>query len=314
MILFFALLVAFVFAFIDVRDMPWRNLYARTYVFAQFRHPSACCPSVRWRFLFWVGWDWIRCGGPRAEGALAHTLHPWLGPCGDGWVGLLLVAGFMIGSVADVFTTNKQHARTRDPFPPASEIMTWLRGYDSSVHYVGNPVGWHGAILLNGLRYIDAWYHFSDIRSFPGMINRRQVRARPNYLAQASDQPVTLPDPIPVQQIAGHTVYKLPHSLPYAFTVNDQALSDTAAGRELWAEDVTSQQATIPGPNGVEVEAQGDVTSTLVVLTTAYPGWRVTADGRRQPLVNVGGYLAVRTLPGLHKYLLASILSHSRWG
>lgn len=304
MILFFGLLLAFVFAFIDVRDMPWRDLYARTYAFAQFRHPTRMLPigalailvlgglglDTLWRFL-------------AARTASQHRSVPGLARAVVIWAALFLAAGFMVGSVAQVYTTNKQHAVTREPFRTSFELMAWLRGHDSSVYYVGNPVGWHGAILSNGLRYIDAWYHFADIRSFVGMINRRSVQARPNYLAQASDQPVALPDPVPLQQSGGHTVYQLPHSLPYAFTVDDQALADTSAGRELWAEDVTALPATILGPNGVEIAAQGASTATLVILTTAYPGWRVTADGRQQPLLNVGGYLAVRTLPGSHSYV-----------
>ena len=304
LLLFFALLLAFVIIFIDVRDMPWRNIYARTYFFAQFRHPTRILPLGALALLVLGGlgldtlWKFL---APQAR--LVRRSVPGLAHAASAWLGLLLIVGFMLWSVGDVFTTNKLHARTRDPFPPSSDIMTWLRGYDNSVYYVGNPVGWHGAILSNGLRYIDAWYHFADIRSFPGMINRRQVQARPNYLAQASDQPVALPDPVPVQQIAGHTVYRLPHSLPYTFAVSDQALADTTSGRELWAEEVAPLPVTTSGPNTVKVETAGQAASTLVVLTTAYPGWQVMVDGRRQPLINVGGYLAVRMLPGTHAYL-----------
>jgi len=301
--LFFILLAAFVVAWIDVRDMPWHDLYAHTYLFAQFRHPTRMLivRVLAVVVLGGLGLDALwRLLAPKIR--LSRLSVPALARSAGVWLGLLLLVGFMAWSVADVYTTNKQHARTRDPFQPAIDIMQWLRGYDPSIYYVGNPVGWHAAIVSNDLRYIDAWYHFADIRSLAGMINRRPVQARPNYLAQASDQPVALPDPVPVQQIAGHIVYRLPHSLPYAFTVSDQALADVSAGRELWAEDVTPFPATIPGPNGIEVQAQGDPSSTLVVLTTAYLGWQVVVDGRRQPLINVGGYLAVRTLPGVHRY------------
>ncbi|RME47884.1 MAG: hypothetical protein D6791_04735 [Chloroflexi bacterium] len=306
LLLFFGVLFMFALVWIDVRDMPWRGIFAQSTFFSQFRYPTrmliygACAVIVLAGLALDALWEaaaretrqWRQWKQQPVRWSLAR-------------VALLLSTVFMVLSVADVYGANRQYAGTREPYETSYDIMRWLRGFDSSEYYVGNPIGWHGAVVSNGLRYIDAWYHFGDIRSLNGAVNRRPVQARPHYLVLAKDSEPELPDPIAVRRFEAHTVYKLPHSLPFAFAVKNDELSDTSAGRELWREDVTPLQAYSPGPNSVELITGGDAGSSLVVLMTNYPGWRVTVDGRRQKLKNVGGYLAADLQPGVHKYVFS---------
>jgi uncharacterized membrane protein YfhO len=52
----------------------------------------------------------------------------------------------------------------------------------------------------------------------------------------------------------------------------------------------------------VEIIAEGDDTSTLMLTMLWDPHWQVWVDGSRQASKNVGGYLATEQRPGIHKY------------
>jgi len=66
--------------------------------------------------------------------------------------------------------------------------MRWLRETIPGEYYVGNNNGWHGAVLSNNLRYLDAWYGFAFEPPMQGAVNARPVRASPNYLVIGNDQ------------------------------------------------------------------------------------------------------------------------------
>lgn len=302
-IAFLTLLFVFTLLWIDVRDMPWRELLVRMPFLNQFRYPTRMLIFGAFALIGLAGialdaaWTSVRGDDERPQEAPPAEMIRWA----LSRVAVVVLAAFMIWSVWDVYSTNKQQVHTRDPYPISYEIMDWLSHHDSSPYYVANFNGWHGAVVSNGLRYIDAWYHFGDIRRFAGMVNRRPVQARPNYVVIGNDQTPGAPDASVVRRFETHTVYKLPHSLPFAFTVDDAQLATPGAG-ELRSEDVASVPAFVPGPNSVETIIEGDAGKMLVVLTSKYPGWRVTVDGRPQTLKNVGGYLAADVQPGIHKY------------
>jgi len=302
-LVFFVLLFLFTVGWIDSRDMPWRDLYARAAFLNQFRYPTRMLifGALSVIALAGVGLDTLwRLAGVRTR--LQRMSVPDMARWAGARAGLALLAVLLIWSAADVYSTNRQHARTRDPYDVSYEIMRWLREADPGEFYVGNPNGWHGAIISNNLRYVDAWYGFSFIPPTKGAINRRAVLARPNYIVMGNDQRPNLPDPAVVRRFEGHTVWKLPHSLPFAFTVTNARLGDVSAGRELWADDVVATPPRVTGPNSIEITAEGAEGASLVVLMQAYQGWRVTVDGRPAALRNVGGYLAVAMAPGAHTY------------
>ena len=306
-LLFFGLLLAFAVAWISVRDMPWRELYTRVSFLNQFRYPTRMLIYGACAIIVLAGsgmdslWKLLRREAGQEGGSGLAAVRQIAARAG-----ILLLAGFMIWSVADVYTTNKQHIRTREPYEAPYSIMRWLRRFDASEYYVSDPTNkWHGAILSNGLRFIDAWYHFGDIRPLSGVWNRRPIQARPHYQVLSNDKTPEFPDPIPVQRFETHTVYRLPHSLPLAFAVENEKLLNPTTRRELQSEDVIALTPLFPSPNRIEIIAQGNPNSTLVVLTTYYPGWRITVDGRRQALKNVSGYLATDLRPGVHRYVFS---------
>ena len=297
---------------VDVRHMPWRSLYANTPFFNQFRYPTRMLifGALALVVLAAAGLDalWQRV---RTRTLLLEMSVPGVARWALVRLGLVALAGVMIWSVSDVYLTNGRYARTRDPYLLSYDIAAWLRVSDPSTFYVGNPNGWHGSLISSGLRYVDAWYGFSLLPPLAGASNRRPVFARPKYAVLHNDRPPDRPDAMVVGRFETHTVYRYPHSLPFAFTVEDARLSDDAGGRELASEDVTALAPSVPGPNNVQVTTGGSAGSTLVVLMSAYPGWRLLVDGQAQALRNVGGYLAadvLRRRPSLRVYLQPRLL------
>ena len=208
---------------------------------------------------------------------------------------------FMVVSAADVYSTNRDHVRSRELYEPPYELMGWLRQYDGSTFYVGTPNGWHGAIVSNGMRFLDAWYGMEPLLPTAGATNTRPVRALPTYMALGNDKVPDRPAEL-VRQFSQHSVWRLPGSLPFAFVVADALLYDPAGGAELGATDVRALQPATASPNRISVQADGAGGETLVVLASAYRGWRLTVDGKPGLLRNVGGYLAASLEPGLHHY------------
>lgn len=317
-LVFFSLLFVLVLLWIDVRDMPWQGFYARTAFLSQFRYPTrmliygACAIIVLAGLALDSLWStlWGKTQFPTWR---TFWQEPSLRFSSAGEVvrwtvlhlAVVLLSIFMIWSVRDVYATNKQHTRTRDPYEVSYEIMGWLRRFDPTEYYVGHPGGWHGAVFSNGLRYLDAWYGFIFVSQLEGLVNQRPVRARPHYVVLGNELTPEYPDPVVVQRFEAHTVYRLPHSLPFAFAVENRKLTKAAGNGELRREEVTPLPPFIPGPNGVEIIAEGRPDSSLVVLVNQYPGWQVTVDGRKQPLKNIGGYLATDLQPGIHKYVFS---------
>ena len=217
------------------------------------------------------------------------------------YAGKVALGAFLLISALDLYQTHRKYVATQ-PMPTAPyAAMRWLRKHDLSAYYVRlNPNNLlSDAPIAANLRFIEAWYHHGDIRALNEQVNTRPVQARPNYVVQHVS--AALPEIALVQQIEDYSIYQAPRSLPYAFSVANEKLQSSDGGGELQRKDVQPLSAFIPGPNRIEVIASGAAGRTLVLLTTSYPGWQVEVDGQRQPLKNVGGYLAVDLAPGEHK-------------
>ena len=97
--------------------------------------------------------------------------------------GLLVLGLFMAAGVLDVYRTNRVYIRSQAVFAPAYDAMRWLRQYDLSDYTVRlepNNV-FQDAVISSGLRFIEVWYHFTDIRRLDGSEDTRLVQARPRY-------------------------------------------------------------------------------------------------------------------------------------
>ncbi|PKO23360.1 MAG: hypothetical protein CVU38_04480 [Chloroflexi bacterium HGW-Chloroflexi-1] len=301
-LVFLGLLLLMSVAYVATRYMPWAQLYRESAFLSQFRYQTRMLiyGVVALIALAGCGLDaiWRRVGTlPQLSRVSVPDLARWIFVR----LGAIVLLGFMFWSVADVYSTNRVHARARVLYAPPYELVGWLRQYDDAVFYMDTPHGWHGPIVSNGIRYLDAWYGLAPLLPTQGAMNARLVRARPNYVALGNDRMPDSPGEL-VQQFSEHTIWRMPESLPFAFTVSDALLRDPAGGVELAATDVRAVQPALASPNRITMQAEGTEGETVVVLTSAYRGWRLTIDGRPASLRNVGGYLAASVQPGTHRY------------
>ncbi len=301
-LLFLALLFLMAVAYAATRYMPWAQLYRESELLSQFRYQTRMLiyGTVAVIALAGCGLDaaWRRIGPLSPPDRVSvPALARWT----VARLGAIVLVAFLVWSVADVYSTNRVHARTWKAYTPQYELMGWLREYDNSVFYFGTSHGWHGATFSNGIRYLDAWYGLEPFLLTQGATNVRPVRARPNYVALGNGQQPDAPAEL-VREFTEHTLWRLPQSLPFAFVVADAVLMDPAGGAELISADVRPLAPALASPNRIVVQADGVEGETLVVLTNAYHGWRLAVDGRPAPLRNVGGYLAATLDPGAHQY------------
>ena len=304
-LIFLCLVIVFTCLWIDVDQMPWREFYYNNRYLSQFRHVLR--PLILGSFAIFLlagygidsAWKSLR----QFESSSARSAQTLLNGMAAK-VGMAFLVILMIVGVWDEFNTNGQFINTEEEYAPAYQVMEWLRNYDSSEYYVrNNPTnGWLYAVISSKLRFIDAWYHWSDIRKFDGQINHRSVQAKPNYIVQAPSEPVqTENGAYIIQQINDYDIYYLPESLPMAFSVDYSTLVEDDAG-ELRKSDVAPLTPYFSGTNAVEIIAQAKAGEELVLLVTKYPGWKLTVDGKPAEIENVGGYLATRMLDGIHLY------------
>jgi hypothetical protein len=323
----FGLLLVAVFLWIDLRDMPWRELYQSVPLLIKFRYPTRLLIygafallvlgglglDTAWRLVWPAARGlWASVVGrtavspPASVGAsLAQRVAPI-----TALVGAAVLLLFMGRAVTDVYTVNRPLASLRNEVPWPHAIAAWLRQHDPSLYYVGDYSDWHKAWVSQQMRYLPAWLYYNDIRRLAGMENQRPVEARPAYWVLGnwtlddggSPNADFGADPTLVQAFEDFSVFHLPHSLPFAFVASRDALAVQDQG-ELRRDDVVAQTAFVANPNRIELIADSGGGEMLVALSTHYPGWRVTIDGRAVPLRSIGGYLAAETLPGTHQYV-----------
>jgi hypothetical protein len=302
-ILFLLLSLLFVFLWIDVKNLPWNGLLVDSSLFQQFRQLL--------RALVYGGFAIIMLAGLGLD-TLWKMLQPASAPPGstkqDRLGHLFSLAGMgaltisFIVTAANVYSTNQPILKTVKTSRTVYAAMGWLRQADPSVYHVRyNPSNsQHAAVISNNLFFMDAWYHFADIRKIDGQINQRPVQGHANYIIQsASEKPPEQPYQV-VQTIDENAIYRMPDSLPMAFSTSNSALGPGST--ELRAQDVTAEPLYLSSPNEMEVIAPGEHGDFLTVITTNYPGWVLRVDGKRQPVLNIGGYLAARLQPGVHQY------------
>jgi len=219
-------------------------------------------------------------------------------------VEMLGLASMMVWAIYDVFSTNRIFLKSIPIFHTADTIVDWLRQYDSSEYFTRIEYNWNNAAAANQMHFLDSWYHLdlNDVGTYDGDINPWRVVAEPNYLIIGSQNEVGYPDPIPVKVFeSGFTIYWLPNSLPFAFSVASDKLS-TPISDKLKREDVTVLNARANGANSFQVTANGRGDEILVLMVANDPGWQVSVDGKRQELLRVGRYLATEIRPGEHQY------------
>ncbi len=303
MLLFFALIVMLVVGWISLEWMPWKEAFLDIKIFLQFRHLLRILIFGSFALICLAGigldslWKLLSEGQGDAGGR-----HPQLMRMLSS-IGLVLLGAFMLFGVGDLFTTNQSAVHSQEIYPQAYHVTSWVRQNDLGDYYTRhNPTNaWQDAVLSNDLRFLDAWYHFADIRSVDGKINQRYVKAMPNYLTQSPAE--QLPDGAElIAVVDDYNIFSLPESLPLAYLVDNAKLQLGGEAGPLVRAEVTPLIPFFSSPNIMETIAEGLPNQTLVVMMTRYPGWQVFVDGKVQTLNNVSGYMAVDVQPGVHQY------------
>ncbi len=317
-LVFFALLLVFVVAWISPGFSLWHELFVNSRFLLQFRHLLRILifGSFAIIVLASMGLDTLwRSFSQQLDRILPASTQSALRLDKVnlllGSAGLVLLGVYMLVGLTDLFKTHRQYVRSQSDYQPAYRVMSWLGQQDPGVYFLRhNPNNaWYEAITQSGGRNLDTWYHYSVNLDLAGAVNRRVVQAQPHYIIQSEKDPV--PDLAGISLLScieGHCIYRLSGSLPIAFAVGNDRLLQGERTDPLQAGEVLPLAPFFSGPNSVEVIADGGspevypLGGTLVVLVTRYPGWRVQVDGQSQRLKNVGGYLAVDLSPGVHKY------------
>lgn len=302
----FILLVFLVVLWITLDLSPWPAALPDVRLALQFQHLLRILifGSLGLLLLAGLGLDTAWQALQRVE--LPESASPQLRLKGyAAAAGLILIGAGMLYSVADLYTAHRSYIQPAPASRGAFSAAAWLRQYDLSEYYVRlnpNNLG-HDAVAAAGLRFLDVWYYLGDLRSRQGSLTPRPVEARPHYVIQYVGQtPPERAAGAAIQTIEDYAVYAMQGSLPLAFTLAEARLSQDGP---LEPSEVTPQTLFSPGPNRMEVIASSPGGEFLVALVTHYPGWQVRVDGQLTRLENIGGYLAVRAAPGVHRYEFA---------
>jgi hypothetical protein len=306
LILLLLLLLGFTFIWIDVQNLPWQTLFLQSDLFHQFRQLLRILVYGSFAIILLAGlsldtlWKMLKPTTSATAQAGRDRMGYYLSLAGT-----IALALSLLVTAANVFDANQPILQTRTADRGPYAAMGWLRQTDPSVYHIRiNPSNtYHDAVVSNNLFFIDAWYHFADIRRIDGQINQRPVEGRANYVVQrVSDPPPEDPHEI-VQQVDDFVIYRMTDSLPFAFSASRSALAENPV--KLRAQDVTAVPLYLDGPNRMEVITSGNSGDVLTVMTTQYPGWVLRVDGKPQPVLNVGGYLAASIKPGVHQYVFS---------
>jgi len=306
-LLYFVLILLFMLLWISVEYVPWREFFVRSSWLLQFRHllRSLVIGSFALIVLAGYGLDTLWTAFADNLSAVRSGTKTAQAQTALAYAGLGLLALFMLLGVLDVFNTNQQFLSTNDVYTPAYRVMRWVRENDLGDYYVRhNPNNaWQDATISNNLRFLDAWYHFADIRSIEGVVNQRPVVAEPQYLTQSQDEP----DPqtggaVLKSVVEKYNIFELKDSLPLAFVVSNVELAKGSDAGQLQRRDVTPMLPHFSSTGHVDVIAEGHGGDLLVVMITNYPGWTARMDGEVVEIKNVGGYLAVDLPPGPHQF------------
>lgn len=304
-LLFWLLVIVFVYSWVAIDQMPWKDFYYNTKFLRQFRHVlrPLIFGSMAVFVLAGYGIDtvWRILMSRQSQRSTSsydrvrRATHSGL---------ILALLAMMSLAVWDVFTTNRSYIETLEEDAGGYQVAEWLRNYGHSNFYVRrDPTNqWYLPFIANRLKLLNMWYPFTDIRKYDDQLNVRSVEARPHYLILGNDQPPSdYEKSVLVYELADNRIYRLVESLPMAFKVSLKELKSSAP-EELKRKNVIELTPLFINTDSIELIAEGGEQDILVVLVTKYPGWRLRIDGKPAKIENVGGYLATPMRMGVHKY------------
>jgi hypothetical protein len=279
-ILAFSALFLITTLWIAARYTPFAPIYAKTPWLYQFRFPSrmlifAACAVIT---VGGIGFTWLT--QQLATWRKRSTAATLAGAA------LLLVGVVLAYSIFDVAQANSRFLALSDYSLENDRIIKFLNDSDPNLKYVAIPysTGWHQAVVSNNEHLFRAWYGFDFFPPIPDTGKQPAVIARPNYVIVPKDrQPLddaghVIQNAQRVKEFQFDALYRLPDSLPYAFAVDDPALSEAT---RLRADDVQALDVKQTGANTLMVTANiSGEGKWVTALTSYYPGWRVFVDRR----------------------------------
>jgi len=175
-------LILFTLAWIDVRDMPWNNLFQTLPVLYQFRYPS--------RMVVIGGMALITAGGLGLDALRRLSQKLWQN--GHRQASGLLTLGlgvFVLWSPINLANTCRPLLSPTAPIVVHNQVATWLKQYDPGQYYVQAPNGWDQALIGNQLRYLNGGYGLHYLAEFKNQISERKIELVPKYVIMLNDSP-----------------------------------------------------------------------------------------------------------------------------
>jgi hypothetical protein len=302
------LILLFTVCWISLDRMPWYDWLVNQPTTQMFRHLLRALLFTSFAILLLGGLGFDQLFQQLKDWANSINITNWAR-----WkrlvfkIPLLLLVGFMLYGVIDLYQTNRPILKPWDRPKKLYEVMAWLRRYDQDDIYVRHNPNNHGhdAILANDLRLLMPWYHYTEIRSMRGELRDyyRPLQIEPHYLVTRGTR--WLPEFLDwtlIRIIEDMKVVAINESLPLAFTVKEELL---IGGREqvpIGNSDVVEQALLWNGPNQSESIVKATDAELFVILVSYHPDWQVSVDGNRSETLNVSGVLGIQASPGLHKY------------
>jgi len=286
-------LILFTLVWIDVRDMPWNNLFKTLPVLYQFRYPS--------RMVVVGCMALITAGGLGLDALRRLSQNLWQN--GQRLASGLLTLGlgvFVLWSPINLANTCQPLLSPKAPVVVHNQVATWLKQYDPGQYYVQAPNGWDQALIENQLRYVNGGYGLHYLPDFKNQISERKIELVPKYEIMLSDSPA--PDNAHlIKTFENINIYRMTDSLPFAFSASTDTLS-TPADAPLNLAEVREESFQSKGTDKIEGYISSDSARKLIVLSTYTPNWQLNIDGSPTKIYSAYGYMAADVNPGRHHY------------
>jgi hypothetical protein len=298
LVLFLALFI-FTLAWIDVKDMPWRNIFQQTPFLFQFRYPS--------RMVVIGALSIVTAAGLGLDGLLQKKFQD----AGDktpennlhrlkNTLLSLAICIFMVWSVRDLALTTRPLLHTVSYDEGREQIVEWLRKFDPGLYYVTAPNGWHAPMIGNEMHYRNIWDSISILPRYDNQISERVILAEPKYEILTNDNP-TPDNSFLIKSFDTVSIYQRTDSLPFVFTISESTLNTLVEGN-LRIDEVTPVTSFVANINDMEGDVESDSTRALILLSTFSPGWQLTVDGNPRKIYNAYGFMAAEVDKGSHHY------------
>ena len=302
----FALILGLTILWVALDYMPWREAFQDIEWLAQFRHLlrvllfSGLALIILAAFGLESLWDRLKQVYAAADQRSVGTARLASG---------VLVAFMLLGPV-DLFFTHSPFNRTQARVWSTYNAAAWLKQEDPGHYFVRYEpaTDGHDALAATGHRFLEGWYHFTEIRSLnvDAYWNKRNIRPSPHYFIQFSgDPPPPVEGLVRIARTENRDVYRNPGALPFAFAIADATLLEDSSSEGVSADEVRAVEADWLDNATVQLQAAGFEDETLVLLLSHHPSWKAQVD--EEPILtrNVSGLIGLPLQLGLHTYQLS---------